>query len=447
MYRAFRYQLRCKPEQERALRRFAGGLRWLWNQALAEQQARHARGEPYASYVDMAKWLTTWRNTADTAWLSQSPVHTQQQVLKRLDESYRRFFKAVRDGKTARIKPPRFKAHGDDPSLRFPDAKQIKLDAVNGRIFCPKLGWLRLRLSREVSGDICNVTITRTGERWYASIQTEFPDVVPSSDLVPTLGIDLGLAQFATGSDGHAEPALKALTRQRRRLAHLQRCVSRKVKGSRNRKKAICLLGNLHRRIAHQRADWLHQMTTFLAQAHPVIAMEDLKVANMSASAKGTVGSPGKNVRQKSGLNRGILDAAWSEFRRQLDYKLQGVGGELVVVPPAYTSQCCSACSHTDAGNRASQASFKCLVCGHTENADVNAAKNILRLGTDLWTGQHAQHQVAGDATKTTVGHTDGVQVKDAPSVCGGEVRRAMSVKTMRAAPVKQKPAEGLVHG
>ena len=121
--RAYRFQLRLKPAQQRQLQRTAGGLRWVWNQALAEQRARHARGERYASYADMCKWLTAWRGAPDTAWLAHGPVHPQQQVLKRLDEAYKRFF-----AKTGGF--PSFKRRGMEPGIRYPDPKQLSLDGV-----------------------------------------------------------------------------------------------------------------------------------------------------------------------------------------------------------------------------------------------------------------------------------------------------------------------------
>jgi putative transposase len=129
------------------LRRYAGLARQVWNRALAEQRARHARGEKYASYADMCRWLTIQRGALATAWLGDAPVHTQQQVLKRLDETYKRFFEK-RGGF------PKFKKFGDEPGLRFPDPKQFELDQVNDRIKLPKLGWLRLRLSQPVAGEM-----------------------------------------------------------------------------------------------------------------------------------------------------------------------------------------------------------------------------------------------------------------------------------------------------
>ena len=413
--KAFRFQLRLKPAQERGLQRWAGGLRWVWNQALAQQRARHARAEPYAGFAQMCKWLTAWRQAPDTQWLATGPVHTQQQVLRRLDGSYKRFFEAVRCGNTHRVKPPRFKRRGEDPGMRFPDAKQFELDQPTQRIKLPKLGWLRLRQSRPITGELRNVSLSKEGAAWFCAIQTQGADVLPAG-LSPSLGIDMGLVQFATLSSGAAVPPLKAMAEQQRRLRRYQKSVSRKKKGSCNRKKAIKRLGDLHRRIARKRADWLHKLSTQLVSVYPVIALEDLRVAAMSASARGTADKPGSRVRQKAGLNRSILDAAWSEFRRQLQYKTAAVGGEVIAVNPAFTSQRCAACGHTESANRKTQSSFVCLACGHADNADVNAAKNILAAG----------HAAMSERTKA----------------CGEDVRRAKPARTKHAASSKQEPSE-----
>ena len=313
---------------------------------------------------------------------------------------------------------------GEEPGLRFPDPKQFALDAADSRVKCPKLGWVRLRLSRPVTGELRNASIAREGERWCCALQVQLPDVAPAADLPPTLGVDLGVAAFAATSDGQIVAPLRALKRQQARLRRHQRRVSRKVKGSRNRGKAVARLGALHRRIARQRSDWLHKLTSDLASRHPVIAIEDLQVAALSASARGTAGRPGKNVRQKAGLNRSILDAAWGEFRRQIDYKLQAVGGRTIAVNPAYTSRTCRICGHESADNRKTQALFACVACGHREHADVHAAKNILAAGHAAWTAE-----VSGSAP---------------PAACGGVVRRRPARKRpVGAAPVKQELAEG----
>jgi putative transposase len=436
--KAYRFQLRTRPRDEALLRRFAGAGRWVWNQALAEQRARHARGEKYASYVDMAKWLTTWRNDPATSWLSDSPIHPQQQVLRRLDEAYKRFFAAAKAGLAGgqgRIGPPSFKRRGDEPGIRYPDHKQFALDTANERMKLPKLGWLRLRMSQPVDGLLRNVCVSREGSAWFVSIQVQVAETVSALGVAPTLGIDLGLAKFASLSDGSSIEPLKALTRQQRRLRRYQRSVSRKVKGSANRRKAVRRLGNLHRRIAHQRSDWLHKLTTDLADAHPVIALEDLRITNMSASARGTIVAPGKNVAAKAGLNRGILDAAWGEFARQITYKVQWRGGQVILVNPAYTSRTCRVCGHEAAENRKTQSVFACLACGHTENADVHAAKNVLDRGIALF---EAQRSAAGHAVWLN-------EEARKAAACGGDVSRAAperQARVRRAAPMKQEPTD-----
>lgn len=407
--KAYRFRLRCKPAQERALRRFSGGLRWVWNRALAEQKARHERGEPYAGFAQMCKWLTSWRNNAAIAWLAEGPIHPQQQVLRRLDETYKRFFKKAGGF-------PKFAKRGQEPGIRFPDPKQFELDQMNGRIKVPKLGWLRLRQSQPVAGVLKNVSIRSEGASWYCSIQVEVAQTVQALGVAPSIGLDLGVVNFLATSEGALQAPLAALAAQQRRLKRYQRNVSRKVKGSCNRRKAIERLGRLHRRIARRRSDWLHKLSSALLSRHPVVAIEDLKVAAMSASAHGTLDAPGKNVRAKAGLNRSILDAAWSEFRRQLEYKAAWRGGEVIAVPAAYTSQRCSCCGLKDSENRKRQDRFVCVACGHAEHADLNAAKNILAAGHAAWS--------------------------ERTRACGEDVRCAAVARPKHAASLKQEPTE-----
>jgi putative transposase len=165
----------------------------------------------------------------------------------------------------------------------------------------------------------------------------------------------------------------------------------------------------------------MHQLTRQLVNNHPVIALEDLKVANMSGSAKGTSEAPGGQVSQKAGLNRRILDQAWGESARQLVYKTQAIGGKVIYVNAAYSSQECRMCGNIDKANRKTQASFLCVACGHAEHADTHAAKNILARGCVVWEKQ-----------LLAAGH--------AASVCGGDVRRKETARLKCAAPAKQKP-------
>ena len=160
-----------------------------------------------------------------------------------------------------------------------------------------------------------------------------------------------------------------------------QRQLSRKVKFSNNWQKQKRKIQRLHSCIANIRRDYLHKVTTAVSKNHAMIVIEDLKVSNMSKSAAGSVSQPGRNVRAKSGLNRSILDQGWYEMRRQLEYKQLWRGGQVLAVPPAYTSQRCACCGHTAKENRLSQSKFRCQACGYTANADVNGARNILAAG------------------------------------------------------------------
>jgi putative transposase len=196
-----------------------------------------------------------------------------------------------------------------------------------------------------------------------------------------SIGIDVGIARFATISDGRFVAPLNSFKKHPQRLAKYQRRMSRKIQFSRNWKKARASVQKIHTGIAHARKDFLHKTTTTISQNHALVCIEDLQVRNMSRSSKGTVAAPGKNVRQKSGLNRSILDQGWGEFRRQLDYKLAWNGGTLLAVPPHNTSRTCPCCGHVSKDNRRTQAQFLCVDCGDENHADVVGAINVLARG------------------------------------------------------------------
>ena len=370
---AFQYELIPTGEHQRLMRRFAGSCRFVFNKALALQKDRYAQGEQKLGYAGLCKLLTEWRNSADTAWLADSPVHPLQQTLKDLERAYSNFF-------AKRADFPRFKRKGRHDSFRYPDPKQIKLDQGNNRVFLPKLGWLRYRSSRAVLGTVKNVTVSQLCGRWFVSIQTE-REVEPPIPNGGAVGIDMGVARFATLSDGTFYAPLNSFKRHQDRLRKAQQAMSRKVKFSNNWKKEKSRIQKIHARIGHARRDFLHKTTTTISQNHAMVCIEDLQVRNMSRSAAGTTEAPGRNVRAKSGLNQSILDQGWFEFRRQLDYKLAWNGGWLIAVPPQNTSRTCPCCGHVSADNRQTQAQFLCVGCGFEENADVVGAINVLRAG------------------------------------------------------------------
>jgi putative transposase len=360
-------------QQERQMRRFAGACRFIYNKALALQKERYERGEKKLGYAGLCKLLTEWRNSAETAWLADAPIHPLQQKLKDLERAYSNFF-------AKRADFPRFKKKGRSDSFRYPDPKQIKLDQGNSRIFLPKLGWLRYRNSRKVLGDLRNVTVSLSGGKWFVSIQTEreVEQAIPQGGAV---GIDMGIARFATLSDGTFYAPLNSFKRHEVALRKAQQAMSRKVKFSNNWKKAKARVQRIHSRIGNARRDFLHKASTAISKNHAMVCIEDLQVRNMSKSAAGTADAPGRNVRAKSGLNKSILDQGWFEFRRQLDYKLAWKGGHLIAVPPQNTSRTCPGCGHVSADNRQTQARFVCVACGYENNADVVGAINILSRG------------------------------------------------------------------
>ena len=376
---AFKYELMPDGEQQRAMRRFAGSCRFVYNKALALQKENHEAGNKFIGYAGLCKILTGWRNGIDTRWLKETPCHPLQQALKDLEKAYKNFF-------DKRTNFPHFKRKGSGDSLRYPDQKQIKLDQVNSRIFLPKLGWLRYRNSRDVLGELRNVTVSQSGgngnaRRWFVAIQTQREVEQPLPIATTAIGIDVGIARFATMSDGAFIAPLNSFKKHQQRLAKYQRRMSRKVKFSNNWKKAKARVQKIHTRIANARKDFLHKTTTTISKNHALVCIEDLEVRNMSRSSKGNAEQPGKMVKQKSGLNRAILDQGWGEFRRQLGYKVGWNGGMLLAVPPHHTSQTCPCCGHVSKDNRQTQAIFLCVDCGYENHADVVGAINVLARG------------------------------------------------------------------
>ena len=380
---AFKYELKPDGGQQRNLRRYAGSCRFVYNKALALQQANHEAGKKFIGYVAMAKYLTAWRNGTETPWLKDSPIHPLQHALKDLDKAYQHFF-------AKRADFPRFKRRGSGDSFRYPDPKQIKLDQGNNRIFLPKLGWIRYRNSREALGELRNVTVSGKSGKWYISIQTQreveqsVSTTATGAECSRSIGIDLGITRFATFSDGSYIAPLNSFKIQQTKLAKYQRRMAHKQKFSNNWKKAKAKVQKTHTQIANSRRDFLHKATTTISQNHALVFIEDLQVRNMSKSAAGTAENPGKNVAAKSGLNKAILDQGWGEFRRQLDYKTAWNGGILFAVPPHHTSQTCPCCGHVSAANRQTQARFACVECGYENHADVVGAINVKERGHRL---------------------------------------------------------------
>ena len=379
--KAYKYRLNSTHEQEQFLYQYAGNCRYLWNKALALNLFRLESRQPLLWYRELDWFSKLWKKSAEYGFLALSPSQTLQQTLKQLERAFRDGF-----DKTQPLKRlPTFKKRGCRDSFTFPQG--FKLDGK--RLFLPKLGWMTFRKSREIEGTPKNITVSRQGAHWFVSIQVEMEIQPPVHPSVTIVGVDMGVKRLYTVSNGDYEEPIEVKVWQAK-IKRQQKRLAKKVKFSNNWRKQRARIHHLHTKIADIRRDTLHKLTTTLSKSHAMIVLEDLSVKNMTKSAKGDCQNPGKQVKQKSGLNRAILDQGWGLFNTYLEYKQQWLGGEVVYVDPKHTSQTCPVCHHVDRANRSSQANFHCTACHYQENADVVAAKNILERGHRLLAcGEH----------------------------------------------------------
>ncbi|MCY3826095.1 MAG: transposase [Candidatus Dadabacteria bacterium] len=358
--------------------RIAGACRFVWNhfrgKNLADYQAfRNDKGQrPHTSYFSLGVEFTKLRHETD--WLRGLPANPIKHTLKYFSDA----LKDAMAGKKGFPKPRSRKKTA--PSFTIPSSCGVRIRKVNKKyssLLIPLVGLVTLARrggNPWESGVPKQAVLRHDGHRWRAFVSYEV-EVEKRPDNGEVLGVDMNARQIAT-SDGDFY-FLPDLEKKEKRKKWYQRKMARQVKGSNRRKDTKKKLRKASRKIANTRRNWIHKTTSEVSGKCGTIVTEDLKVRNMTASAKGTVENPGRNVRQKAGLNRAMLDTAMGEIRRNLEYKC----GKLIKVNPAYTSQTCSECGHTDKENRKSQARFLCVSCGFVSNADTNAAINIRRLG------------------------------------------------------------------
>jgi putative transposase len=367
--KAYKYRLKACTEVLKLSAQTAGCCRLVWNRALALQKHRLDQKLKILTHAELCKELTLWKQQPELLFLNEVPSQPLQQVLKDLR-------RAIYEALCKKKGFPHFKKKFRDDAFRYPQGCKLE----GNRIFFPKMGWISFFHSINPKGTIKNVTLSRKGKHWFASLQTEYETVEPKHPSSLEVGIDLGVCRFATLSHGSFyEPnSFKDLSHK---LALEQKKLKNKQKFSNNWKKQKNRIASVHIKIANTRKDYLHKISTEISKNHAIIIIEDLKVSHMSRSAKGNEKEPGKNVKKKSNLNRSILDQGWYEFRRQLLYKQQWRGGKVIVVPPYYTSQECPACHHVCKDNRKTQSLFQCVKCNYIEHADLVGAKNILAAG------------------------------------------------------------------
>ena len=385
--------LRLYPDAAQAVlcRKTGGCVRLVKNLGL-EQRSTFSRPGRSINYYAQRAELSALKEAAP--FLREAPHHCLQEALVDLDTAFSNFF-------AGRAAYPKRQKKRDGCSFRFPDPKQFHIrgdtstpDKKRNRgirdvvLHLPKLGDVRASMPRALppGARIKSVTVSSSGDWWCASVLCEREVGMPEDrSTQAVVGVDLGVCQPAATSTGEIYDLPKTTDRQRERERRLHRKIARKKKGSRNRSRAVKSLARFKAAQARRRRDAREKLTTRLAKNHGVIAMEGLDLRNMTKSAKGTVAQPGKNVAQKAGLNRSLLDLGLGTTRLRLGQKLAVTGGVLLLVPQAYTSQRCNACGHIDAGNRPDRDTFRCLACGHVADPDVNAACNIRDYALGLW--------------------------------------------------------------
>ena len=384
MKRLQAYKFRIYPTEEQilSLRRIAGCCRLVYNLALEQRQLAWSRGVSLG-YVSQANELPALK--AEFPFLKEAPSHSLQSALRNLDTAFQRFFQG-------HASFPTFKKRNAGLSITLPDPAQIKADWHRHALILPKFGKtrrdngpLRLRAHRAPKGALRSVTISEQGGLWFVSILTQRDIKAPSMPAVThpkqVIGLDRGVVSAVVADTGFSANVEGQTPGSKTRSRRLQQALARKKKGSNNRLKARMKLAKHKAKEARRRTNQIHRITSALIKNHDVYVLEDLKVQNMSQSAKGSLEDPGSNVAAKSGLNRAILDKGWGEMRRQLNYKAAWVGKQVLEVSPVNTSRTCPDCGHVSADNRRSQAVFACVSCGLTGHADQVAAFNVKQRG------------------------------------------------------------------
>ena len=347
----------------------------MWNLAVEQHSYWQPGRAPAPSYCEQARQLTEAR--AEFDWLAAGSQTVQQQALRDFHQARANFFHGTH-------RKPTWRKAGRHEGFRQVAVRPEhirKLNRRTGRVRVPKVGWVRFRLSRAVPIGVKSyrVTYDRAG-RWHVAFAA-IPEPVPAPGTGEVVGVDRGVTVSAALSTGEKLLCPGLSEREERRLRRLQRRLARAQQGSSRRARLKAVIARLNARAADRRRDWIEKTSTGLARRYDLIRVEDLNIAGMTRSARGTVEQPGRSARAKAGLNRGILAAGWGRLVTRLDHKAPN---RVEKINPAFTSQTCSACGHRAPDNRESQAVFRCVACGHQDNADVNAAKNIRERGIEL---------------------------------------------------------------
>jgi putative transposase len=360
----------------------------VWNLAV-EQRSWWQPGRQPPGFAEQCRQLSDARSAYP--WLAVGSVIVQQQALRDFHAAYASWFTSLRewrkrcantppDERPAAPSPPSWRKRRLNEGFRIVALRPRDVRRVNrrwGLVLIPKLGWVRFRWSRPVPAARSYRVTRDCAGRWHVAF-VAVPPAIPAPGNGEVVGVDRGVTVSVALSTGELLKTPGLRRAERRRLRLLERRKARQRKESRRRERTRLAIAGLKARETDRRRDWIEKVSTDLARRFDLICVEDLDVRAMTRSARGTLERPGHNVRQKAGLNRGILASGWAKVVDRLEYKAPG---RVHKIPAAYTSQRCSACGHVAAESRQSQTAYRCIACAWTGHADYNAARNIAAAG------------------------------------------------------------------
>ena len=381
--KTFKFRVYPNQQQEQTLLFYLRRCRELYNSALEERRAAYQMRHVSLRCFDQINELPDLKQALPA--YQEVPSHVLQDVLRRVDKTFASFFRRVANGE----KPgyPRFKSTSRYHSFTYPDSAGWKLKEKH--LTLTGIGDMRIKRHRELQGAIKTVTIRRDVDHWYATFSCEVPEEAPLPASQEAVGLDLGVMYFATLSTGEHIENPRHYRRGLKQIKALSQVKDRRKKGSHRRKRAAIALAKAHRKVRNQRKNFHHQLSHRLVKEYGLLAMEDLRILNMTAAPEPKP-DPEQNgaylpngAAAKAGLNQSILDAGWGQFQSFCLAKAASAGRRVVLVDPRMTSQHCSSCGAV-VPKPLEERTHTCPHCGLVIDRDHNAAINILFRGQEV---------------------------------------------------------------
>ena len=360
MLKVFRYRLKPTKSQVAILNRQLDLCRWVYNETLALRKNAWENEDRTISYFESKRMLPVWKESKPE--LTEVYSQVLQEVVQRVDLAFKAFFRRVKSGEEPGY--PRFKGRNWYDSLTYPQSGFAFKDNV---LHLSKIGDIKVWLHRKVEGTIKRLTIKRSStKKWYVSFLVEDApkDAVPDSE--KAVGIDVGISNFAVFSDGTFVANQRYLAACEEKLAKAQSKKDKLPHKSPERRKAAKKVSHIYERLGNLRDNFAHQLSHQIVNDYGIICLEDIDIKNL--------------IEKKPYMAKSVLDASWNRFRTYVTYKAESAGRKVVLVNPAYTSQMCSCCGQTVKKDLSVRV-HSCPYCGLSMDRDLNAAKNILRLG------------------------------------------------------------------